>query len=154
MRQHSIRPRQILIVDDESTLVYFLKQSLQEIESGFALETASSGEDALDKLTCDQYDLLITDLKMPGINGFRLSEVARLLHPEIKIILMTAHGSPEVQHHAQKIGADGYLTKPFSTIKLHTLAKEIFARDDTLKSKTRPMPADTFDLSQGAENNG
>ncbi|RMF01066.1 MAG: response regulator [Chloroflexi bacterium] len=154
MHKHPGKPRHILIVDDEPTLLFFLKQTLQEIEPGFALETATNGEDALDKLTCDHFDLLITDLKMPGISGFRLSEAARLLHPDIKIILMTAHGSSEVLNYTRKIGADGYLTKPFSTLKLHTLAQELFARTEPLKTEIPSISADTFDLSQGAKKNG
>ena len=97
-----VRPKRILVVDDESTLAFFLKQGLQEAPFSCHVDVAASGEDALTKLTYNRYDLLITDLKMPGITGFTLVEVARSLHSEIKVILMTAFGSREVQNEAKK----------------------------------------------------
>ena len=69
--------------------------------------------------------MLVTDLKMPGINGFTLLEVARSLHPNISIILMTAFGSTEVQAEAKRLNVDGYLTKPFPTAQLQTLISNI-----------------------------
>lgn len=121
------RPKRILIVDDESTLVFFLKQGLQESWIPCLVDSASSGEEALTKLTYNRYDVLVTDLKMPGISGFTLSEVARSLHPDISIILMTAFGSPEVQAEAKRLKVDGYLTKPFPTAQLQSIVNNILA---------------------------
>jgi len=120
-----IKPKRILIVDDEATLVFFLKQGFQEANSNYRVDVAPSGEDALTKLTYNQYDLLITDLKMPGISGFTLVEVARSLHPHIKIILMTAFGSKDVLNEAKNLQVDGYITKPFATAKLQAMANSI-----------------------------
>jgi two-component system NtrC family response regulator len=127
------RPKRILIVDDESTLVFFLKQGLQEACIPCLVEDASSGEEALTKLTYNRYDVLVTDLKMPGINGFTLLEVARSLHPDISIILMTAFGSPEVQDEAKRLNVDGYLTKPFPTAQLQDIVQHILTAKDTIK---------------------
>jgi CheY-like chemotaxis protein len=121
------RPKRVLIVDDESTLVFFLKQGLQESGIPCVVDDAASGEQALTKLTYNRYDMLVTDLKMPGINGFTLLEVARSLHPNINIILMTAFGSTEVQAEAKRLNVDGYLTKPFPTAQLQTLISNILA---------------------------
>ena len=68
--------QQILIVDDETTLVFFLKQDLRQLKLTCQVDNAARGEEALSKLTLNKYDLLITDLKMPGINGLTLIEVA------------------------------------------------------------------------------
>lgn len=132
LNQHG-RPKRILIVDDESTLVFFLRQGL--LESGLVsrVDGASSGEEALTKLTYNGYDLLVTDLKMPGINGFTLVEVARSFHADIKVILMTAYSSPEVQDEAEQLKVDGYLTKPFPTTQLQNLISTILA-DETRES--------------------
>jgi YesN/AraC family two-component response regulator len=127
MPDQSGRRKRILIVDDESTLVFFLKQGLQESKIACDVDDAASGEEALTKLTYNRYDILITDLKMPGINGFTLLEVARSLHPHIHVILMTAYGSPEVQDETQRLKVDGYLTKPFPTIQLQELIEQAFA---------------------------
>lgn len=138
-----VRPKRILVVDDESTLVFFLKQGLQEAINSCNVDIASSGEDALTKLTYNRYDLLITDLKMPGISGFTLVEVARSLHPNIKVILMTAFGSREVQDEANNLEVEGYLTKPFPTAQLLNMASKILvAEDKNLQSLVTQPPAE------------
>lgn len=128
--KQSIRPKRLLVVDDEATLVFFLKQDLQETQAACTVDVASSGEDALTKLTYNRYDLLITDLNMPGISGFTLVEVARSLYPNIKVILMTAFGSQEVQTEAQNLEVDGYLTKPFSTVQLREMANMVLTAQE------------------------
>ena len=135
------RPKRILIVDDESTLVYFLKQGLQESNIPCEVEDAASGEEALTKLTYNRYDILVSDLKMPGINGFTLLEVARSLHPHIRIILMTAFGSPEVQEEAKRLAVDGYLTKPFPTAQLQELIEQALIRQDTIEEELQSLIA-------------
>ena len=130
MLNQPVRPKRILVVDDEETLIFFLKQGLQEISVACNVDVASSGEDALTKLTYNRYDLLSTDLKMPGISGFTLVEVARSLHPDIKVILMTAFGSREVQDEANSLNVEGYLTKPFPTANLLDMANAILQAED------------------------
>lgn len=125
------RPKRILIVDDEPTLVFFLKQGLQESQLAYLVDGASSGEEALTKLTYNMYDLLVTDLKMPGISGFTLVEVARSLHPNISVILMTAFGSREVQDESEQLEVNGYLIKPFPTAQLQELIQEILLSKET-----------------------
>ena len=142
MLKPQVKPKRILIVDDEATLVFFLKQSLQESNLACKVDVAPNGEDALTKLTYNRYDLLITDLKMPGISGFTLVEVARSLHTDIKVILMTAFGSREVQNEAKSLQVDGYLTKPFPTAQLRDLACEVLTTpaDNDAPSVLPPQP--------------
>lgn len=128
------RTQQILIVDDEPTLVFFLKQDLRQLELTCQVDNAAGGEEALSKLTLNKYDLLITDLKMPGINGLTLIEVARSLQPDISVILMTAFGSRDVEDRAGQLQVDGYLTKPFPTAKLRDLATRLL-REKKLMAK-------------------
>jgi CheY-like chemotaxis protein len=131
-----VRPKRVLVVDDEATLVFFLKRDLQEEATAvLKVDIASSGEDALTKLTYNRYDLLITDLNMPGISGFTLAEVARSLYPDIKVILMTAFGSREVQDEAKNLNADGYLTKPFPTAQLRDMISNILVAEDNGHSR-------------------
>lgn len=124
------RPKRILIVDDEPTLIFFLKQGLQELHPSYLIDLASTGEEALTKLTYHLYDVLVTDLKMPGITGFTLVEVARSLHPYICVILMTAFGSPEVLDESEQLAVDGYLIKPFPTSQLDEMIEAVLATDD------------------------
>lgn len=130
MRKPLIRAKQILIVDDEPTLVFFLRQGLEAAEVEFSIDNASSGEEALAKLAHNRYDLLVTDLKMPGISGLTLIDAARSLQPHLAIIVMTAFDSPEVHDKAIKLGVDGYLKKPFSTATLRDLATKILLTGD------------------------
>ena len=120
-----MQANRILIADDEQTLVFFLRRGLTEAGLNCEVDVASSGEDALVKLTFDKYQVLITDLKMPGINGLTLAAVARKLHPAIGIILMTAYGSREVEAEAEQLMIDGYLTKPFQMERLRGLVERI-----------------------------
>ncbi len=115
------RLKRILVVDDEPTLVFFLKQGLQESSIACRVDGAASGEEALTRLTYNRYDVLVTDLKMPGISGFTLTEIARSLNPDIGVILMTAFGSPEIQSEVEQLAVDGYLTKPFPTTQLQEM---------------------------------
>lgn len=137
MLNYGVRPKRILIVDDEPTLVFFLRQSLQEAYAGYAIDQASSGEEAVTKLTYNQYHLLITDLKMPGISGFTLAEMGRSLQPHLKIIVMTAHGSREVEENIKALKVDGYLTKPFPTAMLRDLALEVLKPEGRVGSPTQ-----------------
>jgi CheY-like chemotaxis protein len=142
MLNSTTRPKQILIVDDEATLVFFFSQSLRDSYPDYTIDSAASGEDAINLLTYNQYDLLITDLKMPGISGFTLSEVARSLQPGIKIIIMTAYGSRDIEQSIAEAGIEGYLTKPFPTARLQELATRLLADPDAV-SDSAAQKADT-----------
>lgn len=126
MSVEASKAKSVLIVDDEPTLVFFLMQGLRESDIPYEVNSASNGEDALAKLTLNQYDLLITDLRMPGVNGLTLIEVARSLQPDISVILMTAYGSREVEDEATRLQVNAYLIKPFQTATLREIAAKIF----------------------------
>ena len=120
-----MQANRILIADDEQTLVFFLRRGLSEAGLNCRVDVVDSGEDALTRLAFDEYQVLITDLKMPGINGLTLAAAARSLHPTIGIILMTAYGSREVEAKAEQLMVDGYLTKPFHMERLCDIVEKI-----------------------------
>jgi YesN/AraC family two-component response regulator len=126
--------KKILIVDDEPTLVFFLKQGLQESDLRCCVDNASSSQEALSKLTLERYELLITDLRMPGISGLTLIEVARSLYPNIHVILMTAYGSRDVEEKASQLRVDAYLTKPFPTAKLRDVVSKLLTNSSPIKT--------------------
>lgn len=115
----------ILIVDDEPTLVFFLRRGLLEASLNCDVESVGSGEEALARLAFDKYSVLVTDLKMPGINGLTLAAAARSLQPAIGVILMTAYGSREIEAEAEQLMVDAYLTKPFQLERLRDLIEKI-----------------------------
>jgi two-component system response regulator GlrR len=101
----------ILIVDDEPALLKLLARRL-DLE-GFDVAVAESGERALAKLAVSQPQLVITDLKMSGMDGMALFDTMQRSHPLLPVIILTAHGSIPDAVAATRRGVFGYLTKPF-----------------------------------------
>ena len=107
----------ILIVDDEKEIREFLSKALTRI-AGFHVELAEDGAEALEKIEQDKLDLILTDLKMPKVDGLKLiTEIAKT-KPEILTILMTGHGTIDSALEAMKRGASDYLTKPINLDEL------------------------------------
>ncbi len=102
----------ILVVDDESLMREFLTESLQSQK--YDVDSAESGEKALDFMGGDPYDLILTDLKMPRVTGMDVLKKSREKMPDCKVVVMTAYGTVENAVEAMKIGAFDYITKPFS----------------------------------------
>ncbi len=100
----------ILIVDDDESLRRVLEVQLQQ--SGFDADSAASADQAMSVLGTRAYDLVLTDLKMPGVSGIDLLRQIRLRYPELIIIVLTAFGTIETAVEAMKAGAYHYLTKP------------------------------------------
>jgi heterodisulfide reductase subunit A len=101
----------ILVVDDELIVRDSLKEWL--VEEGFAVDFASSGAQALEKLGQTQFNLMLTDIKMPAMDGVELLKLAKELHPDLCVLMMTAYATVETAVEAMKIGARDYLMKPF-----------------------------------------
>ncbi len=104
-------PAKVLVVDDERDLAescaYFLKRA------GFATDTAYSGEDALELLAQNHYDMVITDLKMPRMTGLSLLKAIKTNDPDIEVVMITGYPEVETAVEAMKNGALDYITKPF-----------------------------------------
>ena len=101
----------ILIVDDEKNYTKIIGEILQE--EGYTSITASSGMEALDILNNEIIDLILTDVKMPGMSGIQLLEKIKELNPDIPVIIMTAYGSVEKAVDAMHRGAYTFILKPF-----------------------------------------
>ncbi len=107
MENTSIR---ILLVDDDDTPIQLLKELLTA--EGYQVDTADSGENAISLIKKQDYKVIVTDLKMPGISGMDLLHYCVKTYPEIPVILLTAHGTIQSAVESLKIGAFDYLTKP------------------------------------------
>jgi len=103
--------KSVLIVDDDELIRSFLHTISQE--EGHRVEEAKNGREGLAKLIAGNYDLVITDLKMPALSGLELLQEGRKQKPEARWIVITAFGSIENAVEAMKAGANDYLTKPF-----------------------------------------
>jgi excisionase family DNA binding protein len=104
------RPR-VLVADDESSIRELLSKTLALAE--YEVETAPDGRAALDRLRLGRYDLLIADLKMPGLDGLTLIREARRLKADLPVIIITGFSTESSAIEAVNLGVSGYLTKPF-----------------------------------------
>jgi DNA-binding response OmpR family regulator len=107
-------PRHILIVDDEPRVAFILSKALERADHEYKVSIAHSGEEALEALNRSQVDLLITDLRLPGISGLELMRWVRASSPRTRAILITAYGNDEVEAEARRLEAYRYITKPFN----------------------------------------
>ena len=101
----------ILVVDDEKTIRESVSLVLND--EGHETSLAASGKEALDLLSNEDYDILITDLKMPGMDGMELVKRTFDLCPQTSVIIITAHASVESAIEALRMGAFDYILKPF-----------------------------------------
>jgi CheY-like chemotaxis protein len=114
----------ILVVDDDANLLDLLVDTLGAI--GYQAVGVRGGPEALESLTQQSYDLLITDIKMPGMDGIALSRKVRRQYPQLPILFITGVASPEVIGRASP---DGFLAKPFRINHIEDLI------EDTLKNR-------------------
>jgi len=126
----------LLIVDDEPDMLTLLKRSL-EPELGCRVDTAASGETALDMIRDGDYDLVLADIKMPGISGLEVLEQVKSDHEEITFVMMTAYGHIEMAVEAMKRGAYDFITKPFDHDALVVRLEKAFERSRLLKENLR-----------------
>lgn len=101
----------ILVVDDEAPLREVLRKGLSQLGK-YAVETAANGREALDKIEGDVYDIVLSDMKMPEMDGLDLLKAIKGTRPEIMVIMLTAFGSIETAVEAMRAGANDYITKP------------------------------------------
>ncbi len=105
--------RNLLLVDDDKDLLNLLAIRLEA--AGYAITTASSGEEALARIGIERPQLVITDMRMPGMDGSALFDAIRATHPALPVMILTAHGSIPDAVAATNRGIFGYLTKPYDS---------------------------------------
>lgn len=119
-------PSRVLLVDDEREFVQTLSERLMMREMGSAI--AYDGESALDVVKDDQPDVMILDLKMPGIDGIEVLKRVKETHPQIEVIILTGHGSEKDRHRCMQLGAFAYLNKPVDIELLSDMIKKANAK--------------------------
>ncbi len=115
----------LLVVDDEKEICNLIKSSLSELDDRYNIDTAHSAAQALKHLLQNHCDVLITDIKMPRMDGMQLLKSVKRLYTNTSIIIMTAHGNLDTAIEAIRIGAANYLEKPISMKLLHHTVQEI-----------------------------
>jgi two-component system, NtrC family, response regulator AtoC len=116
----------VLIVEDHDRLREQLGQFYEQ--EGYKVTTAACGEEGLQKLTQEKFALVVSDVKMPGIDGFQLARHVRERYPDTDVILTTAFGNIKQAVEAMKIGASDYITKPFQPEVIRHVSEKLIER--------------------------
>jgi FixJ family two-component response regulator len=128
-----MRSKRILLVDDEKNIRLTLARSLQPL--GLETESAVNGEEALAQLQRKEFGLMLLDLKMPGMDGMEVLRRVSETRPDIRVIIITAHGTVESAVEAMKLGAVDFIQKPFTPEKILELVARVLAREELDEEK-------------------
>ncbi len=115
----------VLLVDDDQEMLLALKGGFTRYRDSFGIQLAADGLQAVEKLKQSVISLVVTDLKMPGMDGFELLAHIMEHYPDIPVIIITGYSTPEMERLAREGGAVGYIAKPFL---IENLARQIIAR--------------------------
>jgi len=125
----------ILIVDDEKNYLLVLSEVLQD--EGYEVLAAQDGHEALEIQKSSDLDLILTDMKMPAMDGIELLENIKTLDPDLPVIMMTAHGTIDKAVEAMQKGAYSYILKPFDNERLTIYVKKAVALYQVVKDNRR-----------------
>ena len=126
--------RRILVVDDEDPILEVITRGLK---GDYEVDTAQDGVEALDKLQQSKYNILLTDIVMPNMDGLTLLKEARELDPFIQVIVMTGYASVEITLECLENGANEYVLKPFDIMDVKKLIKLAVDRIDRWEEAVR-----------------
>jgi two-component system response regulator PilR (NtrC family) len=127
--------QKILVVDDEKSMCEFLEIMLQK--EGYEVTSTTNGGKALELLDDNLYSMVLTDVKMPGADGFEVLRKTKEVSPDTVVIMITAYGSPEGAVTAIKEGAYDYITKPFRVEEVKLTIKKSLERSTLIKENIR-----------------
>ncbi|OCL27532.1 histidine kinase [Orenia metallireducens] len=117
--------KKILIIDDEKNIRITLKQCLNQ---DYEVVTGVNGEDGLEKFKDDNFDLVLLDMKLPGIDGIEVLKKLKELDNNVNIVMITGFGTIETAVETMKMGAVDYLRKPFAPNEIREIVKEVLDR--------------------------
>ncbi len=126
------QPRRLLVADDETAVREMIERMFAPVE--YEVQAVADGAAAIAHLRAARFDLVVTDLRMPGMGGLDLAREARRLWPAIRIVILTGHPSQSSAIDAVNIGVDAYITKPFRVIDLLAAAARAFDSESAARS--------------------
>lgn len=121
----------ILVIEDEQRIATFIQRGLEE--EGYAVDVAYDGRDGLKRACEGVYDLLVLDLMLPKLDGFELLKRLRAENHDMPVLVLTARDEVEDKVEGLDLGADDYLTKPFSFDEFLARVRALFRRDSTAR---------------------
>jgi DNA-binding response OmpR family regulator len=132
----SLKDRRILVVDDEERMVRFIRLNLEH--DGFQVFEAFNGNQAIDQIRSNLPDLVLLDVMMPDIDGFEVLRMVRESNT-VPVIMLTAKGEEEDRVHGLEMGADDYITKPFSPRELVSRVRAVLRRTEMSSTSTHGL---------------
>src|SRR5437870_6970895 len=145
----SMKHAQVLIVDDDPALLEAISEALQLRMDRVTVDICESASTALERLSATDYDAIVADIKMPGMDGLELLARIRDLRPDTPTLLITGHGEHELAVRALRGGAHDYVQKPIDrdyfvrslshAVEKHRLSRRVAARKQTLEKQTKEL---------------
>ncbi|NIQ03353.1 MAG: response regulator [Nitrospinaceae bacterium] len=132
-----MNPKSILLIDDENILLEAVGDDLKEV--GFKVTTAQSGEEGLESFKVNHHDLVITDLKMGGMDGLQVSKEIKEINPETAVIILTGYGSMESAIEAIRLDLEDYILKPVNREDLLEKVNRCLKKKNGIQG-TKPKP--------------
>jgi CheY-like chemotaxis protein len=127
--------KKVLIVDDEETLTWSMSKSLAKDKDKYEVMIANNGKEAINILKDHAIDLVISDIRMPDINGLDLLVRIKKDFPQTKVIIMTAYGSSDVQKEANRRGSLYYVEKPFEISDIRKIIIDLISKKKGFRGK-------------------
>ena len=134
--QDSFKDRRILVVDDEERMVRFIRLNLEH--DGFHVFEAFNGKQAIDQIRSNLPDIVLLDVMMPDMDGFEVLGMIRESNT-VPVIMLTAKGEEEDRVHGLELGADDYITKPFSPRELVSRVRAVLRRTEMTGASTHGL---------------
>ena len=128
----------VLVVDDDPVVGKSFDRVLSG--KGYAVITAASGQEALDKLETENYDLVFTDIKMPGMSGLDMAEQVKQRRPWLPVVIVTGYGSPGNEARAEAAGVSGFLRKPLSPEMIENSAQKALSENGATEQSADAVP--------------
>lgn len=131
--------RKVLVVDDDPVVGRSFDRVLAN--KGYAVITAKDGEEALTKLATENYDVVYTDIRMPGMSGLEVAEKVKAKQPWTPVVIITGYGTSEDEARAKATGVTGFLHKPLSPEMIEDSAREAIEATGVVEEVEIPTPA-------------
>jgi signal transduction histidine kinase len=130
-----VEKERILVVDDEGTVREMVSKIIEHI--GYEVVTAEHGSKALDIMRKEPFTILVTDIKMPGMDGFELMKAVKTEFPRVHIVCMTAHGASYTYTDVVAVGAMDYITKPFTIDEMRAKLSRVIREKNLITDLTQ-----------------
>jgi len=120
-----VEKRKILVVDDEDALRTVLSSEL--VSEGYEVGTAADGDEAINEIQKQTFDLVLLDIKMPRMNGFEVLKYVKDKHPKTKVIMLTGFADLKNAIESKKLGAEDFVSKPYDLVDLLTTIERVMS---------------------------